>query len=149
MRFIQTCMYLDTSVLVKLFVREPDSEFYGRLTDGQSLCSSVLAYTEFWSALLAKERSGALTPEMRRLAWETFDRNVMGETIELLQMGPAVFKRANRILEASHPKVPLRSLDALHLASADQAQDWPLVTGDQWMRDAAIMLGYPLSTLPG
>ena len=30
-------MYLDTSILVKLFVRELDSEFYGKLTDGQTL----------------------------------------------------------------------------------------------------------------
>jgi predicted nucleic acid-binding protein len=141
-------MYLDTSVLVKLFVREPDSEFYGKLTDGQTVCSSVLAYTEVWSALFAKERAGGLTPELRRRSWDAFDRNVMHDLIELLQMGPAIFKRANRILEACHPKVPLRSLDALHLASADQTQDWPLATGDKRMRDAAQLLGFPLTPLP-
>ena len=142
-------MYLDTSVLVKVFVREPDSEFYGKLTDGQIVCSSVLAYTEVWSAFLAKERAGGLTPEQRRRAWASFDRNVMEEVIELLPMGPAIFKRANRIMEACHPKVPLRSLDALHLASADQAQHWPLGTGDKRMRDAAQLLGFPLTPLPG
>src|SRR5688572_15726715 len=141
-------MYLDTSVLVKLFTREPDSEHYGKLTDGQVVCSSVLAYTEAWSALLAKERAGGLTPEQRRKVWAAFDRNVMEDVIELLPMGPAIFKRANRILEVCHPKVPLRSLDALHLASADQSQDWPLATGDKRMREAAEMLGFPLTPLP-
>lgn len=140
-------MYLDTSVLVKLFVREPDSEFYGKLTDGQIVCSSVLAYTEVWSALLAKERAGGLTPEQRRTIWAAFDRNVMADVIELLPMGPAIFKRANRILEVCHPKVPLRSLDALHLASADQTQDWPLASSDKRMRDAAETLGFPLTPL--
>ncbi len=48
-------MYVDTSVLVKLFVREPESDFYGKLVDGRMICSSVLAYTEVWSALLARE----------------------------------------------------------------------------------------------
>jgi predicted nucleic acid-binding protein len=142
-------MYLDSSVIVKLFAREPDSEFYGRLTDGQTICSSVLAYTEVWSALLAKERAGGLTPERRRRSWEAFDRNVMNNLIEMLTMGPAIFKRANRILEACHPKVPLRSLDALHLSSADQAQDWPLATGDKRMRDAAQLLGFPVTPWPG
>jgi len=141
-------MYLDPSILVKLFVREPDSEFYGKLTDGQTVCSSVLAYTEVWSALLAQERAGGLTPEQRRKIWAAIDRNVTSDVIELLPMSPAIFKRANRILEACHPKVPLRSLDALHLASADQSQDWPLATGDKRMRDAAEMLGFPLTPLP-
>lgn len=141
-------MYLDTSVLVKLFVREPDSEFYGKLTDGQVVCSSVLAYTEVWSALLARERANGLTPGQRRKVWAAFDRNMMADLIELLPMGPAIFKRANRIMEVCHPKVPLRSLDALHLASADQTQDWPLATGDKRMRDAAEMLGFPLTPLP-
>jgi predicted nucleic acid-binding protein len=141
-------MYLDTSVLVKLFIRDPESEFYGRLTDGQIVCSSVLAYTEVWSALLFRERAGGLTPGLRQRAWAAFDRNVMEEVVELLPMGPAIFKRANRILEACHPKVALRSLDALHLASADQSQDWPLATHDKRMRDAAVMLGFPVTPWP-
>ena len=141
-------MYLDTSVLVKLFVREPDSEFYGNLTNAQLVCSSVLAYTEVASALLAKERAGGLRPEDRHRAWAAFERHVREETLELLPLGPAIFRRATWILEKCHPTVALRSLDALHLASADQAQDWPLVTHDQRMRDAAAILGMSLSALP-
>ena len=141
-------MYLDTCVLIKLFTREEDSEFYGKLTDGQVVCSSVLAYTEVWSTLLRKERGGALTAEQRVRAWTAFDENIMRNVIELLPMSPAIFKRANRMLEAAHPTVGLYTLDALHLASADQAQDWPLVTGDKQMRAAAKILGFPLSPLP-
>jgi predicted nucleic acid-binding protein len=141
-------MYLDTSVLVKLFVREPDSEFYGGLTDGQAISTSILAYTEAWSAMLFMERAGKIDPQQRQRAWAALDRNFQEDTIELLPMGPALFRRANRILEACHPVVPLRSLDALHLASADQAQDWPLATGDKRMRDAAEHLKFPLAPLP-
>jgi hypothetical protein len=98
--------------------------------------------------MLRKERAGALTTEQRQRAWAAFERNVMGETIELLPMAPAIFKRANRIMEFCHPKVGLRSLDALHLASADQAQDWPLATGDSQMRAASEMLGFPVTPMP-
>ena len=63
-------------------------------------------------------------------------------------MGPAIFKRANRMLEVCHPTVSLRSLDALHLAIADQAQDWPLATHDIKMRDAAVRLGFPVTPWP-
>jgi predicted nucleic acid-binding protein len=141
-------VYLDTSILVKLFVREPDSDFFGKLTDGESLSSSVLAYTEVWSALLAKERSGAIRIEQRRRAWAAFQWNVDEEIILLLPFTQAVFKKANRILENCHPQVPLRSLDALHLASADQLQDWPLGTADKRMRDAALLLNFPLTARP-
>jgi len=140
-------MYLDSAVLVKLFVRERDSEFFGKMTDGESISSSVLAYTEVWSAFLAKERAAAITPEQRRRAWAAFQHNVDEELIELLALNPAIFKRANRILEQCHPQVPLRSLDALHLASCDQLQDWPLCTTDRRMRDAAAVLHFRLMPL--
>jgi uncharacterized protein len=139
-------VYLDTSVIVKLFVREPESDFYGRLVDGQPLCSSILAHTELRSALLAKERQGRMSAKQLYEAWGVFERCVDERTIELLQLGPSIFRRATLLLERCHPAIPLRSLDALHLACADQAQDWPLVTHDQRMRGAAAHLGYPLQS---
>lgn len=142
-------MYLDSCILVKLFCREPDSEFYGELVDGQPVASSVLAFTEVWSALLAKERGGRFGVEARRRAWAGFERAVQSDGIELVPMSPALFVRANGILEKCHPKIPLRSLDALHLACADQTQDWPLATSDARMRAAAAKLGYPLAPVAG
>jgi|SRR5947209_8960912 len=141
-------MYLDSCILVKLFVREPDSDFFGKLTDGANLSSSMLALTEVWAALLAKERNGGITLDQRQRAWRSFERNVEEEMILLVEFSPAVFKKANRLLESCHPQIPLRSLDALHLASCDQLQDWPLCTTDKRMRDAAALLRFPLAELP-
>jgi predicted nucleic acid-binding protein len=141
-------MYLDTAILVKLFVAEPDSEFFGRLVDGQPICSSAIAYTEFWSALLGKERARAITAEQRRRAWTAFRRNVEEETILLIPLTEATFKKANRILEQCYPRVALRSLDALHLAACDQAQEWPLCTTDARMRQGAEVLRFELSPGP-
>ncbi len=142
-------MYLDSCILVKLFVREADSEFFGKLTDGQVLTSSMLAYTEVWSALLAKERTGVITIENRRRAWASFQYNVDEEIIALAPMNPALFRRTHRMLEQCHPQVPLRSLDALHLATCDQLQEWPFCTTDKRLLAAARLLGFPLAPLPG
>jgi hypothetical protein len=57
-------------------------------------------------------------------------------------------RRANGTIGRVNPQVPLRSLEAIHLATADQLQDWPLVTADARMREAAALLGYPLAELP-
>ncbi len=141
-------MYLDTSILVKLFIREPDSEFYGTLADGEEVSSSVLACSEFCSALLTKERLNAITPSQRLRAWAAFERQVAYQAIQLHPLGLPVLKRARRILETCHPDIALRSLDALHLAACDQAQDWPLVTGDRRMREAAAILNFPLAPMP-
>jgi predicted nucleic acid-binding protein len=133
---------------VKLFLPEPDSEYFGRLVDGEAISSSELAFTEMWSALLAKERAGAITLEERRRAWSVIVLNVEEEMITLTPVSEATFRRANRILEQCHPKVALRSLDALHLAACDQTQDWPLCTGDVRMRQAAELLEFPLTAMP-
>ena len=45
--------------------------------------------------------------------------------------------------------VALRSLDAIHLASAERCQSWPLCSNDVRMRAAAARLGLPLTTVPG
>lgn len=141
-------MYLDTAILVKLFTREPDSEFFGKLTDGEKISSSVLSYTELYSALLRKERSGEITITERRRAWAAFEQKVEEGTIVLAPFHLALFKKANHILEQCSPKVALRSLDALHLATCDQLQDWPLGTTDVRMRQAAELLRFPLCKIP-
>ena len=82
-------MYLDTAILVKLFVAEPDSEFFGRMVDGQPVCSSAIAYTELWSALLGKERAGTIETQQRVRAWVAFRRNVEEEFIRLEPLSEA------------------------------------------------------------
>lgn len=49
-------MYLDTAGLGKLLVREPDSDFYAQVVEGQIVWSSQVVLTECFSALLRKER---------------------------------------------------------------------------------------------
>jgi hypothetical protein len=43
-------MYLDSCILVKLLVAEPDSEFFVRSLEGKPLVTSELAQTEVFSA---------------------------------------------------------------------------------------------------
>ena len=141
-------MYLDTAILLKLFVPEPDSAFFGKLVNGQPIASSALALTEMFSAMLGKERSGAITNAQRHRAWSAFQYNLDEELIELTPISPFILRRANRILERCHPAVALRTLDALHLATCDQLQDWPLYTTDKRMRQAAEVMDFPLGAMP-
>jgi predicted nucleic acid-binding protein len=96
--------YVDSSALVKLAVREPESAALRRyLGRRQPLVSSALARTEVVRAL------APLGSEAVRRG-----RNVLTR-VELLRVN-------DRVLDAAAVLVPtdLRSLDAIHLASAEQ-----------------------------
>ncbi len=137
-------MFLDTSIIVKLLVREADSDFYQDALADQRLSASELALTETWSTLLFKERQKEITVAQRTAAWRLFRERVEAKEIVLHPMNSAVLRKANHILECCHPAVPLRTLDAIHTAACDLSQDFPLCTADRRMRDAAGVLGIPV-----
>jgi len=141
-------VYLDTAVLVKLLVREPDSEFYARLVEGGIVWSSQVVLTECFSALLRKERERQIGAAHRQRAWAQVERDVADSRLNLVTLTAEVLIRANGILAVCHPKIALRSLDAIHLASAERCQSWPICSNDGRMRLAAERLGLPLGPLP-
>ena len=141
-------MYLDSAIVVKLVIRESDTTHWAKLVDGQILFSSELMLTECFSALQRKEREGALTPAHRQRAWRTIEKDVTERRLTLVAVSRDVLLAANVVLAACHPQVALRSLDAIHLASAQRCQSWPFATNDQRMRQAARRLALPLAPLP-
>ncbi len=141
-------MYLDTAVLVKLLVRERDSEFYARLVEGGIVWSSQVVLTECFSALLRKERERQIGTAHRQRAWAQVEHDVADNRLNLVTLTTEVLIRANGILAVCHPKIALRSLDAIHLASAERCQSWPICSNDRRMRLAAERLGLPLGPLP-
>jgi uncharacterized protein len=142
-------MYLDSAVLVKLVVREPDSLFYAGQVDGQAgVWTSQLALTECWSALFRKQREGAIDAKARRSAWRKLEQYVADGALDLVPVDRSVLRRANQIIERCHPKVPVRSLDAIHLASCEATNAFPLLTNDERMRAAARRLRFALGPMP-
>jgi predicted nucleic acid-binding protein len=141
-------VYLDTAILVKLLVREPDSAFYARSVEGQLVWSSQIVLTECFSALLRKERERQIGAAHRRRAWTQVERDVAARRLNLVTLTSDVLIRANGILGACHPAIALRSLDAIHLASAERSQSWPVCSNDGRLRAAAERLGLPLAPLP-
>lgn len=141
-------VYLDTAILVKLLVREPDSAYYATLVDRRIVWSSTVLVTECYSALLRKEREGSITAGHRRAAWRQVEADVAAARIALVPVERELLERANAILESTHPSVALRSLDAIHVASAEACRSWPLCSNDARVRAAASSLGMQLTPLP-
>jgi predicted nucleic acid-binding protein len=123
--------YVDSSAIVKLVVAEPESKALRReLSRHKELVSSALARTEVGRALLP------LGPEAIRRG------EAVLRTVQLLRVNDRVLVEAGRMQPAE-----LRSLDAIHLASARQlgATLKRVVTYDARMADAARALGLPVA----
>lgn len=135
-------MYLDTSVLVKRYVAEPDSEHVDEVVVGFTLVSSELALGELWSALLAKERNKVLAKTAREAAWKAFLADIEEGVLRLIPLDGVMIREANEIMLRVHPDVPLRTLDAIHLATYDSVITGPIFTKDKRMIAAAKLLGF-------
>ena len=137
-------MYLDTGILVKLLTPEPETAWFERALQGHSITTSELALVEIKSALFAKERARVITPEQRRRAEAKLAELVDQEIVRFNNLNNRVLKKAAQVIEACQPDVPLRALDALHVASCDLAQEFPLCTTDARMHAAARAMHIPV-----
>lgn len=132
-------LYLDTAVVLTLFVAEPTSEAVERWLAEQRrpLAFSDWGLTECASALGIKLRRGELQTEAVRLLWQgvqSFATNVC----EFVACAPRHQVDAQRLI--SRFELPLRAGDALHLAIARDAGA-TLVTYDKVLLDAAQAIG--------
>jgi predicted nucleic acid-binding protein len=141
-------MYLDSCVIVKLVSREPDSEAYLRLLTGDYIVTSELAAAEIRSALIAKERAGRISSRDRVAGWRLFQEKVRDQEFLLLSLDRRVIERAGAVIEQCHPRVALRTLDAIHVATAELHGGEPLCSSDQRVRDAAEFIGLAVVTPP-
>ncbi|MBM3836434.1 MAG: type II toxin-antitoxin system VapC family toxin [Verrucomicrobia bacterium] len=141
-------MYLDSCVIVKLVSREPESEAYHRLVIGQFLVTSELAVAEVRSALLSKERAGRISRRDRLTGWALFQEKVRDQEFLLLPLDRHVIERAGAVIEQCHPQVPLRTFDAIHVATAELHGGDQMCSSDQRVCDASDLIGLSLIRLP-
>jgi predicted nucleic acid-binding protein len=123
-----TSAYIDTSAAAKLLVLEPDSDAMATwVQQAADTCTDLV------SSLL-------LETELRRFALrhgieQSSASEVLGG-IALAELPPSLFLEAGLFSETT-----LRTLDALHLASAIRLEVDELITYDVRLADAARALG--------
>jgi uncharacterized protein len=125
-------LYLDSSAIVKLVLPEPETRaLTARLSDDPEVISSALAKVEILRAL------GRI--KATRAAWRQAERVLA--RIALVRIDDAVLDVA-----ASLDPADLRSLDAVHLATALIVGQGlgGLVTYDSKLGDAAERAGIPV-----
>jgi predicted nucleic acid-binding protein len=143
--------FWDTSALLKLYVREHDSDRFRHLIQNLPEKTAISQFTlaEMHRALWAKVFARAVPANFAQKAYREFRADVEAAVLDVVPFGGAVQGEFDRIIpicyRASSP-VPIRTLDGLMLASALVARTVRLVTTDSRMRAAGTLLG--LHVLP-
>jgi predicted nucleic acid-binding protein len=139
--------YLDTSALVKLYVREPGTDFLLHLASraaNHHLAVLSLARVEFRSAIRKRERVGDLDKLMADELIVRLEKHL--ETRFILQaLNEAILAMASELID----RYPLRAYDAVQLAgclalrttSGKQAPTF--VCSDSRLQEAAQSEGLP------
>ena len=136
-----TFAYFDTSAVVKRYVRERGSARVGALLRRHDFLSSAITPVEVLSALSRRRRDRELSEEDFAATVSRVESERM--RWELVEVGGAVLSQAEEIVKRT---MPMRALDALHVASLTTFQAAagvriPFVTADGRQRDAAAFLG--------
>jgi len=142
--------YWDTSALLKLYVAEADSAYFLGLVAGVAgLLTSDLARVELYSALARKESAGELAAQQADQLFARFRSDAARGRISTIPAGSDVMDEAGEVIRgayAASPPVLIRSIDAIHVASALILGVRTMVATDTRLRAVARQNG--LSLLP-
>ena len=133
-------IYVDSSALAKLYVPEIDSDEVDSYLRGKvGLMISELAITEVLAAIGRRKREGGFGSAMANAIRDALLEDAASGAFSRLHLDPAVHRDAERLLLTA--AIPLRTLDALHLALAFSGAATHLLTFDRRMREAAVQSG--------
>jgi predicted nucleic acid-binding protein len=136
-----TAPYIDTSALAKWYLNEPRSEeFEIFIRRQESAAISRLTVLEFRSLLARRRRSKEIDPRIENRVFSTFETDVRKGFLVVHPLQDAHALAAIEIL-ARLRNHPLRSLDALHLAIAQDLGAMCMATADRVLAEAAAALG--------
>jgi predicted nucleic acid-binding protein len=136
--------YWDTSALLKLYVPEDDSGYFLDLVvaSDQPIVSSAIAAVELLCAVYRKESVGDLKSGGALAAYRRFLGDCRTGRIVLVPYGDQVSTAAEGIVRLAFRRaqpVMVRSLDAIHVASAVTARARVMVATDARLRRVAAM----------
>ena len=141
--------YWDTSALLKLYVAETDSLAFRQksATDGTPPVTAELTTWEARTAFRRKEAEGLLSLGSASALHSLLLADVDAGDVRLIHHSVAAEAEFGRVLDTCFAKTPpvlIRTLDAIHLASAKVAGEIEIVATDKRLREAALALGFTL-----
>jgi predicted nucleic acid-binding protein len=135
-------LYAETSAVLRWLFAEPGGEaIRAALAAAEKVATSRLALIETRRVVRRAEREGRITAAQGADLRAVFAQ--ASSTWAILEISEEIAQRA----EDGFPNEPVRTLDAIHLASAlflrESFPDLMLLTADERVRANAALLGFP------
>ncbi|MCS6787219.1 MAG: type II toxin-antitoxin system VapC family toxin [Thiobacillaceae bacterium] len=135
--------YIDTSALAKCYLREERSFDVLAWADGVSpLAIGGIALVEIRCLLARRRRAGQIDATLEKRALAEFDLDLAAGNWIVCPDWSGLYTTARQLIELL-PELPLRSLDAVHLAYARHWGCRVFATADRVQAEAAQTLGMP------
>lgn len=135
-------MYIETSALAKRYLRETGSdEFDGFLGRMLSASISRLTIVEFRCLLGRRRRNRDIDADAEHRAADALDEDVTEGFLEVYPLEDRHAAAARDLLTRLYA-IPLRTLDALHLAIAGAMGAATIATADRILAAAGSELGF-------
>lgn len=135
-------LYLDTSVIVKLYVQEDESDqVVAEVAESDAVCTSVLAYPEVYAVFERRRRDRSIAPAALKSAKQAFEADWSS------WFGIAIDRHLIHDSARLAERHGLRGADAIHLASFERIlatsedDDVRFLCADERLRKAARNLG--------
>ncbi len=140
-------IYLDTSALAKAYMPEARSSDVDELLlrESGNVAISELAILEMRCTVSRRTRERVVSAEVAAQVWSTFQDDVADGLFTVVTHSADDFRSATRVIETIAP-IPLKTLDALHLAFARRASATQFASADKQQLAAASALGF--QTIP-
>ena len=135
-------MYFDTSYVAKFYFNEPDSRRVRELVrKADNVYSSLWAFAEFHAVLHRRVREGAATARDARDLASRFAEHVEGGLWNLIPITETLLRRTGALIASAPSNLFLRTADAVHLTTAQEARQYEVWTNDRHMLAAAGYFG--------
>ena len=135
-------MYLDTPYIVKFYFNEPESPRVRELVrTADTIHSSVWALAEFHGVIHRRLREGSLSPIDARALSSRFYEHVQEGLWKLIPISEALLRRTSALVLSAPPGLFIRTADAVHLTTAQEAGERDLWTSDRHMLASAAYFG--------
>lgn len=135
-------MYFDTAYIAKFYFNEPESARVRQLVlKADAIRSSLWAFAEFHAVLHRRLREGFSSERDTRNLAARFSEHIEDGLWHLIPVNESLLRRTSALLVSAPRDLFIRTADAVHLATAQEAGEREVWTNDRHMIAAAPYFG--------